>query len=333
MSIEGTKLRLLITGATGFIGGALAVYFTQQGYFVRATARNRNHPFVIQHPEIEWVFCDLAMLREDDNLCKNIDVVLHAAGYAHAAKKNEAVFFETHQRANKIITCSLATIAKNKGVKRFIFFSSVKTTTGSSTTIDESHEAIPIDAYGLSKREAEELLLKMDDLDVIILRLSLVYGHGWKGNLATMLKAIDRGIFPPVPKINNKKSMVGIPDVCRATQCAINASLQKQRVFIITDGKPYSTHQIQNTMTAALGKKMPKWVIPLWLWKCFAILGDLIETLSRKSFPINSESLEKLFGSAHYESLYAEKHLGFIPQDTFSDIIPEIIKAYKRDRT
>ena len=326
------KKRLLITGATGFVGAALATYFHDKGMIIRATARNADHPNVKNTPHYEWVFSDLTTITQDSSLCKDIDFVLHTAGYAHASKKADPEFQKKHQAVNHYATISLAKLAEKSGVKRFVFFSSVKAVADSHVTIDEKWMAQPEDPYGMAKRAGEEALLLIENMEVVILRLSLVYGVGWKGNLQTMLKAIDKKIFPPLPTLNNQKSMVSLADVCLATECALTATLKKQRLFIVTDGQTYSTDEIDRTMRQALGQKIPQWSVPLWLWRLLGKIGDWTEKLTGITLPINTEALEKLFGSACYSSIYIQDELGFVPQQRFSDIIPDIVTSY-RNRT
>lgn len=254
--------RLLITGATGFVGAALAAYFYQKGFLIRAVARNKNHAVVKNHPEYEWIFQDLTQLDENSVLCQEVNFVLHTAGYAHASKKIDPDFQKKHQAINYEATVNLAKQAEKANVTRFIFFSSVKAVADSDQKTDETWTMPADDPYGSAKYAAEEALLKMPGLESVILRLSLVYGVGWKGNLQTMLKAIDKNIFPPVPLINNRKSMVSLADVCLATECAMTASLAAQRRFIVTDGQTYSTTQIDRIMRKALGKKIPSWTLP-----------------------------------------------------------------------
>ncbi|MDP1573489.1 MAG: NAD-dependent epimerase/dehydratase family protein [Coxiellaceae bacterium] len=323
------KKRVLITGATGFVGSALANYFYSKGMIIRATARNADHFVVKNNPHFEWLFCDLTTIAPDATLCNDVDFVLHTAGYAHASKKTDPEFQKKHQAVNFQATVNLGKLAEKSGVKRFIFFSSVKAVADANTCIDETWTVYPEDPYGRAKRAAEEALLTIESMEVVILRLSLVYGVGWKGNLQTMLIAIDKKFFPPLPALHNQKSMVSLADVCLATDCALSAALKSQRLFIVTDGQSYATDQIDQSMRAALGQKIPKWSVPLWMWTLLGKMGDGVQKLTGIALPINSEALEKLFGSACYRSIYIQDELGFVPQHTFSAIIPDIVRAYR----
>lgn len=326
MNQENSQMRVLITGATGFIGSALADYFFSKGMRIRALTRNQYHPDVVRCPQYEWIFGDLTESDSLSPLCDDIDFVFHAAGFAHASKNNDPDFQQKHHEINYKATLWLAELAQKAKVGRFIFFSSVKAVAEKNECIDENWAAIPTDAYGESKRVAEEKLLQLS-MDVVILRLSLVYGVGWKGNLNTLLKAIEKNVMPAMPTVKNKKSMVSLQDVCEVAKCAAFANLQSQRVFIVTDGMTYATKEIEQVMRKALGYQNARWYLPLWVWILFGKIGDALQKIMNRSLPINSEAIEKLFGSTQYASLYIKDHLGFVPKYTFSDIIPDIVIA------
>lgn len=324
---------VLITGATGFIGSALAAYFFTKGMHIRALTRNSTHPDIKKFPQYEWIVDDLTKPGLFTDLCVNVDYVLHAAGYAHASKTSNAEFSKKHDVMNFQATVRLAELASQSHVKRFIFFSSVKAVAECNHMIDETWLAFPADPYGISKRKAEDYLLAMSanaKLDVIILRLSLVYGVGWKGNLQSMLKAIEKKRMPLIPKINNRKSMVALQDVCRAADCAIKATPKTNRVFILTDGVTYSTYEIAQMMRTALGYQKTNCALPLWLWRFMGKLGDAIQKIIHRHLPINSETIEKLFGSTDYTSYCIRDELEFVPQHQFSDTISEIVAVSRQ---
>lgn len=332
MDEKTPKIRILITGATGFIGSALATYFYSQGFQICALTRNLTHPLVQQNSQYEWICADLTVASSLTTICDNIDFVFHAAGFAHASKNHNTSFQEKHHSLNYQATANLAKIASSSKVKRFVYFSTVKASADAEGCVDETHHDYPTDAYGISKRSAEENLLMLStqtNMDVVILRLSLVYGVDWKGNLASMLKAIDKNWFPPVPAVNNQKSMVSIHDVCAAAKCAAFAKLKSNRIFIVTDGCDYSTRMIYQLMRKALGKQQPRWAMPIGLWHFFGKLGDIFQKITRRELPIHSEAIEKLLGNAKYRSLYAEDEMGFVPTLTLESVLPEIIAAYR----
>src|SRR3990167_1870574 len=315
-------MRAFITGATGFIGSALTKHLYQANFKIRALTRNPSHPDVLNNTNYNWIAGDVTAPDGLLNACDMIDVVFHAAGFAHASQQGDLAFQKKHDQVNALATIALAKAAADAGVKRFIFFSSIKA----------SKEASSRDPYAQAKYKAEQALLEIGEntkMAVVILRLSLVYGEGWKGNLAALLKAIDKNRIPPMPKINNRKSMVSVQDVCQASILAATMHLDKKRCFIITDNIPYSTNVIDQLMRQALGKREVLWSTPKWLWYCLGAIGDLLEYISKRTWSINTEKIEKLFSNSWYDENKYAHVTGYAPQYTLADVLPDIVSAYR----
>jgi UDP-glucose 4-epimerase len=326
--------KILVTGATGFIGKYFVNFLLQRNLHVRVLARPSSKLSSLPSG-IEIHLGDLTDAESLQNLCDNIDTVFHLGGYAHAWQENNPAFANTHHAINYQGTQNLVTEALRAHVKQFIYFSSVKAVADSETTIDEGWDKLPDSPYGIAKRNAENLLLKTarhSDLHVCILRPALVYGPGWKGNLASMLRAIDKGYFLPVPNIQNQRSMISIEDICRAALLAATTPDANGKIYFVTDGIDYSTRQLYEVMTRALGKHLPKWHFPLSAFKLLGYAGDVGEKILRRRLPFNSESMSKLFGSAAYSSRRIQNEIGFQPKSDLFKMLPEIVANYKLER-
>lgn len=223
--------------------------------------------------------------------------------------------------------------ARRAGVKHFIYFSSVKAVADSPHEINEQWENEPGTPYGIAKRKAEKFLLaegQKNNIAISILRPALVYGPGCKGNLHAMLRAIDKNYFIPVPATANRRSMISIGDVCSAAiLSAIHRDKANGKIYFVTDGIDYSTHQLYVLMRKALGKAIPKWHLPLSGFKFLGLLGDMGEKILKKRLPFNTESMVKLFDSAAYNSQLIQNELGFKPKDTLSKCLPEMVATYR----
>ncbi len=325
---------VLVTGATGFIGrhvvAALAAKDAQVVTLARSEARFRGDTHLsVRSGDL----LDHASLQ---GVAAGVDTVLHLAGYAHAESADDGAHAELHWRITAEGTRAMLREARAAGVRRFVFVSSVKAAgEGGPACIDESVRSTPASDYGRAKLAAEELVLaagRESGMQVCVLRLPLVYGPDNKGNIPRMAAAIARGRFPPLPETRNRRSMVHVEDVVQALVLAATRPEANGRVYYVTDGVVYSTRQIYDAIRAALDLPPPRMRIPRWCLHGAARLGDLVQWLMRWHTPLNSDTLEKLLGSAWYSSARIEQELGYRPTRTLADALPEIVASMRGRR-
>ncbi len=205
----------LVSGASGFIGRALCLLLMERGCRVRALLRHE-----CAGPWHEQVLCDLSNDRVPKESCEGVDGIFHLAGIAHvrAQSREEEIMYE---RVNVGGVRLLLDAAAAAGVTRFVYFSSVKAAADPGEhCVDETWDLPPTDAYGRSKLSAEQLVLMRvgSGMHVSILRPTLVYGHGVKGNLRRMIDAVAAGRFPLLPDTSNRRSMVALSDLAEAAR-------------------------------------------------------------------------------------------------------------------
>lgn len=312
---------VLVTGAYGFIGQQLCLALRQRGVKVRTL----GHRPATDHDDV----FKMDLITDDcpAELCKGIDTVFHLAGKAHALAERANDEWE-YRQINVEGTRKLLQAGKQAGVKRFIFLSSVKAVgEADKQPMDETLD-VPADTpYGQSKYAAEQLVLHGHYVPhPVVIRPCMVYGNSDKGNLPRMVKAIKRGFFPPLPEFQNRRSMVHVQDVVRAAILAAEKPQAAGQIYIVTDGHYYSTRQIYDWVREGLGKTPVKWEIPRTLLEGIAKLGDAIGRLIGRRFLFDSTALQKLSGSAWYASAKIERELGFKPQYTLPQSLPDIIR-------
>lgn len=320
--------RCLVTGCTGFIGRHIVAALLDRGVTVRGLTRG---PFDgVLMPGVELIRGDLARSDTLSDITKGIVTIIHAAGHAHSQGADD----EVHRSTTVEGTRHLLAEAEKHGVRRFVFISSVKAMPEpGDECLDETEEGPPEDEYGLSRREAEDLVLatgKRTGMHVSILRPALVYGPGCKGNLASLLRWIDRGLFPPVPDTGNIRSMVDVRDLVRAILLAAEKPSANGRTFIITDSEDYSTRRIYAAMRTALGMTVPCWSLPAGILRSLGRVGDSYGKILRHPALFDSAVCARLLDSACYRSKFAEAELGFRPDYRFEDAVPEIVVEYRR---
>jgi len=317
----------LVTGYTGFIGSKIAAALRNRGLKVRGLARQAagSQPDV----GIELFRGDLTEPSSLHGVTSGIDTVFHAAGYAHAYAGND----DLHRKITLEGTRQLLAEAVKNGVQRFIFISSIKAMPEpGEDCLDENATGEPTDEYGLSRLQAEQLLLdcgQQTRMHVSILRPTLVYGPGCKGNLASLLRWIDKGWFPPLPDSGNRRSMVDVRDVVRAALLAAERDSANGRICILSDGEDYSTRRIYLAIRRAFGKAVPGWSLPAGLLHALGKCGDGYEALLGRAAPYNSAMCSRLLGSACYRSVNTEPALGFFPIHRFEDALPGMVDAYR----
>ncbi len=248
-------MKTLITGASGFVGHKLCAALKAQHYDVLAVARsdiNGYQSLTVSNidGQTAWPF-----------LLNGLDVVIHLAARVHIMNDTSADPLTEFRKVNVEGTLNLARQAAIAGVKRFIFVSSVKVNgehTEAGKPFNENSVPNPQDAYGISKLEAEQGLLKIAQetgMEVVIIRPPLVYGAGVKANFASMMRAVSRGIPLPLGAIRNKRSFGYVGNLVSMIMCCIDHPAAANQVFMVSDGNDLSTTELLRCCAEALGVK------------------------------------------------------------------------------
>jgi UDP-glucose 4-epimerase len=288
--------KCFVTGATGFIGQRLVSCLENSNHSICILTRNMTSSH-------EAIVCDYEKESIPDDALLSVDTVFHLAGYAHdlkVASKNE----ELYQSINIDFTAELAKLAIKSGVKRFVFVSSVKAGgfSANGRYANEDSQIEPDGIYGETKREAELQLLNIglhSEMHISIIRSVLVYGPNVKGNLSSMITGISQGWFPPLPRKLNFRSLIHVDDLVCALLFVAKESRANGEIFIATDGRNYSSREIYETMCTILGKPVPNWEVPEFLFTIAALISK------KMNYKVN-----KLLGSEYYSSKKLES-IGF----------------------
>jgi nucleoside-diphosphate-sugar epimerase len=284
-----------VSGATGFIGQRLILNLEGD---VKILSRKL-------HSYYETVVCDLASDFIPENALDGVDTVFHLAGFAHDLRNGPEVE-HLYRAVNVAATMRLAEMAVAAGVGRFIFVSSVKAGGSSEDNVEWQPEGV----YGQTKREAELKLLdlgRQSEMHVSIVRPSLAYGEGVKGNLALMRRGIEQGWFPPIPETDNRRSMIHVDDLVRALLLVAEDKRANGKIFIATDGVPHSSREIYEAICKSVSKRVPTWSVPKYMFNTLSLLSPRIRY-----------KVDKLLGDEYYSSKKLEA-LGFMAERTLED--------------
>ncbi len=256
---------ILVTGATGFVGRALIDLFVERGRAVRAAMR-RTGAFTAAGASVVTVG-DLSAQTDWSAALTGVDAVVHAAARVHVMQEAAADPLLEFRRINVQGTLQLARRAAAEGVRRFVFLSSVKvngeaTQPGHPFTANDT--PAPLDAYGISKMEAEQGLREIalqTGMEVVIIRPPLVYGPGVKANFQTMMRWLARGVPLPLGAIPNRRSLVALDNLVDLIVICVDHPAAANQTFLASDGEDLSTTQLLQRMGQALGK--PARLIPV----------------------------------------------------------------------
>lgn len=263
--MTNSKRHILLTGATGFIGAGIAHRIEKDCNFKLKVVVRRNAEF---SSNTELIFADnFADNTVIPNALKQVDVLIHSAARAHIMKDTSSDPLTEYRSVNVESTLKLARMAANAGVRRFIFISSIKvngeaTTAGQKFTADD--KPAPVDAYGISKMEAEKGLLEIaseTNMEVVIIRPVLVYGAGVKANFYNMMRWLNKQIPLPFGAIHNQRSILSLANLVDLITVCIDHPNAANQIFLASDGLDISTSELLREMSKSLNK--PCFLIPV----------------------------------------------------------------------
>jgi nucleoside-diphosphate-sugar epimerase len=259
-------VKVLVTGASGFVGGHLLQHLCARDLAVNAVLRRRD----VALPAGATAFApiDLDEAFDCSEALRGCDAAIHLAARVHVMQDTSADPLAAYRKGNTAATLRLAEQAAAAGVRRFVFLSSIKvngeeTQPGQPFTIDSVPR--PRDAYGISKLEAENGLREIADrtgMQVVSIRTPLVYGPGVRANFLSMMNWLRRGIPLPFGSLrHNRRSLMAVGNLVDAIARSLTSPAAANRLLLVADGEDLSTAELLVRLGAALGH--PARLVPL----------------------------------------------------------------------
>ena len=243
--------RILVTGASGFVGRALVADLANAGHAVRAAMRQ---PADVFPRSVEVVaVSDLTRPVEWRALLKGIETVVHLAGIAHAGP---GIADDAYDRVNRLATAELANAAKAVGIGHLVFMSSIRAQSGpaSAGILRETDPPRPTDAYGRSKIAAEDAV-RASNVPFTILRPVLIYGTGVKGNLERLIHLAQTPWPLPLGLCHNRRSLLARQNLIDAIHLAMAAPAARSETFIVADPAPLTLAEIVAALRSGEGRR------------------------------------------------------------------------------
>jgi nucleoside-diphosphate-sugar epimerase len=256
---EQNAPRVLVTGANGFLGSELVRQLAGAGMQLRASDRSEASCF----SGVDYCLADILNLRGLRPVLAGIEGVIHAAGLAHVFDRAK-VAMAPFKAVNEIGTANVARAAAQAGVSHFVLVSSVSVYGDRSSGNDETAACCPQGPYAESKWLAEQRAIEIaqtSGMALTILRLATLYGEGDPGNVARLMRTLDRGRFMWVGDGSNRKSLIHRDDAARACVTALRSPGAGLRVFNVSS--PACTmRDVVEYLAVALNRSVPPWRIP-----------------------------------------------------------------------
>lgn len=240
---------VLVTGANGFIGRHLCRQLISDGFHVTACMR-QNIPTGSMPTQCRTVVVqDINSQESLSGVLAGIDAVIHLAGRVHIMNDPAADPLSEFRQINVLGTANLAAQAARAGVRRFIYLSSIKVNgeTTTHTAFRPDDPPASADPYGQSKWEAEQTLKSIAEaagMEWVVVRPTLVYGPGVRGNFLRLLQFIGRGLPVPVPSARPVRSLVSAYNLADLLSHITTHPRAPGQVFLVKDSEDISTGEL-----------------------------------------------------------------------------------------
>lgn len=322
-----TVRTVLVTGGTGFVGGRVLKRLSNDGsHSVRAATRSRG----LALPEGVSTVSIESIGPETDwkPALESVSAVIHCAARAHVMQETSSDPLAEYRHVNVEGTLGLARQAAEAGVQRFVFLSSIKVN-GEETADDGIFRAddvpAPEDPYGVSKREAEDGLMalgRQTGMDIVIIRPPLVYGPGVKGNFASMLRWVEKGVPLPLGAIcNNRRSLVALDNLVDLIVTCIDHPAAGNQVFLAGDGEDVSTTALLHRLAYAMNRRA----------RLLPVAPNLLQVTAR--LVGKQEMMRRLCGSLRVDISKAREILGWTPPLSLDEGLRQAARAlHARER-
>jgi UDP-glucose 4-epimerase len=309
-------MKVLVTGATGFVGSALRARLAASGVEVVPAVRSMSG---LPH---EVAVGNLDASTDWQSALTGCDAVVHLAARVHVMDDTAHNPLALYRATNLDATLNLARQAAQAGVKRFVFISTIKVNgEGRDAPYRETDVPAPEDAYAISKWEAEQGLQRIaadTGLEVVILRPPLVYGPGVGANFLRLMQTVQKGWPLPLGAVRNRRSLLYLGNFVDAIRLCVEHPAAAGQTFLLDDGEAVSTPQLIRALARAMGRPARLLPVPVGVLE---LAGTL---LGRR------EAVARLTGSLFVDGSAIRSRLGWVPPYTLEQGLAETVADWQR---
>ena len=317
MALTNHSPHILVTGATGAVGPRVVASLVEAGYGIRTISLDSPPPG-LWPASIETQIGDITDYSVVQGAMRGIDAVIHLAALLHIVNPHPDLQPE-YERVNVGGTAIVVEAARQAGVGRIVFFSTIAVYGGSAGGIlTEDSPPRPDSFYAQTKLAAERIVLAAKRADGrplgTVLRLGAVYGARIKGDYRRLLLALARGRFAPIGPGTNRRTLVYDGDVARGALLTVRHPDAAGRIFNVTDGQFHTMNGIIKTLCNALGRRPPRLALPVGPVRCLTgVLEDCARSCGLRS-PIVRAMVDKYTEDVAVDGQRFRRQIGFVPQ-------------------
>jgi len=313
------KMKVLITGGTGFIGSNLALRCLENGDIVRVLGQENNPAEVenrkmIEEKGAEVILASITNREKIFTLLQGIDLVYHLAAAQHEANVPDKLFYDVNVKGTE----NILEASVRSGVKRFVHGSTIGVYgTALDGNIDEESPLQPDNIYGKTKLEGEKIVLSFNNrLPVVIIRISETYGPGDR-RLLKLFKAIYKNAFFMIGNGMNTHHLIYIDDLINGLLIAATSKEAVGEVFVLAGKEPVTTNEMVKTIAKVIGKRIPRLQMPLSPFIGLSIIMEKVLRPLGIQPPLHRRRMDFFKKNFLFSNDKSLKKIGFKPTFSF----------------